>query len=143
MRCSVFVSLRRAVPCPDCLASAEWVGVQVLVGGSLRWDVEVVCPVCGFAVAECGGEPDDDVREQLLAEHGGAVLQLRAPAHRGAVLRVLRAVLGGGLGESKDALERVWGGTYSGTLPEIELLASRLREAGIDALAQAARRGSG
>ncbi|WP_234441701.1 hypothetical protein [Streptomyces sp. WM6386] len=109
--------------------------MQALVGDSLRWDVEVTCAACRFAVADCGGELSDDVREQLLAEHGATVLRLRAPAHRVTVLRVLRAALGLELGAAKDVLEQVWGGAYAGTTPEVELLARRLREAGVDAVA--------
>ncbi|WP_240983082.1 hypothetical protein [Streptomyces sp. S3(2020)] len=132
-------SLRRTTPCPDCRSAADWVGVQALVGDSLRWDVEVTCPACGFAVADCEGELSDDVREELLAEHGGAVLRLRATAHRVTVLRVLRAALGLELGDAKGVLEQVWGGTYTGTGPEVELLARRLREAGVDAVASRGR----
>ncbi|MEV7891954.1 hypothetical protein ACWD3I_01520 [Streptomyces sp. NPDC002817] len=130
-----YAILRRTTPCPECRSPADWVGVQALVGDSLRWDVEVTCPACLFAVADCGGDLSDDVREQLLAEHGAAVLRLRAPAHRGTVLRVLRAALGLELVDAKGALEQVWGGAYVGTQPEVELLARRLREAGVDAVA--------
>lgn len=130
-----YASLRRTTPCPDCRSPADWVGVQVLVGDSLRWDVEVACRGCGFAVAECGGELSGEVREELLAEQGGAVLRLRAPAHRVTVLRVLRVALGLELGAAKGVLEQVWGGTYAGTGPEVEFLARRLREAGVDAVA--------
>ncbi|MCX5333933.1 hypothetical protein [Streptomyces sp. NBC_00140] len=132
-----YASLRRTTPCPECRSPADWVGVQALVGDSLRWDVEVACPACRFAVADCGGELSDDVREQLLAEHGAAVLCLRAPAHRVTVLRVLRAALGLELAAVKDVLEQVWGGAYVGTPPEVELLARRLRAAGVDAVASA------
>lgn len=132
---SVYASLRRTAPCPECRSPADWVGVQALVGDSLRWDVEVTCRACRFAVADCGGELSEDVRGQLLAEHGAAVLRLRPPAHRVAVLRVLRAALRLELGAAKDVLEQVWGGTYTGTPPEMELLARRLREAGVDAVA--------
>ncbi|MEU5885930.1 hypothetical protein ABZ835_03715 [Streptomyces sp. NPDC047461] len=135
MSVSMYASLRRTTPCPECRSPADWVGVQALVGDSLRWDVEVTCRACRFAVADCGGELSEDVREQLLAEHGAAVLRLRAPAHRVTVLRVLRAALRLELGAAKDVLERVWGGTYTGTPPEMELLARRLREAGVDAVA--------
>ena len=132
---SVYASLRRTTPCPECRSPADWVGVQALVGDSLRWDVEVTCRACRFAVADCGGELSEDVRGQLLAEHGAAVLRLRAPAHQVAVLRVLRAALRLELGAAKDVSEQVWGGTCTGTPPEMELLARRLREAGVDAVA--------
>ncbi|WP_329338959.1 hypothetical protein OG866_28250 [Streptomyces sp. NBC_00663] len=141
----MFLSLTRPTPCPDCRTPADWVGVQVLVGDALRWDVEVACGSCGFAVAECGGELSDGVRESLLAEHGAAVLHFTTPPRRLAVLRVLRESAGVGIAEAKEALERVLAGEYSGTPPEMELLARRLRAVGVDVVvsAQAARRCSG
>ncbi|WP_328786643.1 MULTISPECIES: hypothetical protein [unclassified Streptomyces] len=48
-------------------------------------------------------------------------------------MRVLRAELGIGLDGLRAALEQVLTGQYSGTLPEMELLARKLRAAGIEA----------
>ncbi|NUO43372.1 MAG: hypothetical protein HOV82_15185 [Streptomyces sp.] len=120
-------------------------GVQALVGDALRWDVEVGCGSCGFAVAECGGGLSDDVRALLLAEHGGAVLRFPVPPRRVVVLRVLRKSAGVGIAEAKELLERILAGEYVGTGPEMELLARRLRAFGVEVFVagQAARRCSG
>ncbi|WP_229895842.1 hypothetical protein [Streptomyces cinerochromogenes] len=128
------------VPCPDCAAPAEWHGVQVLLDDdALRWDTEMVCRVCGSATAVCGAGVPGGMRERLLAEHGRAELRLGPSADRVAVMRVLRRTLGIGLGEARAVLER----GYGGTLPETELLARRLREAGVDAVAVRGAAGSG
>ena len=125
-------SVSDSVPCPDCGASAERHGVQVLLDDdSLRWDTEVVCRGCGSAMAVCGTEVPGGMRELLPAEHGRAELRLGPSTDRGAVMRVLRRTLGLGLGEARDVREQ----GYGGTLPETELLARRLRDAGVDAVA--------
>ncbi|MEI5136931.1 hypothetical protein RB199_37905 [Streptomyces libani] len=51
------------------------------------------------------------------------------------VMRVLRAELGLGLTEVKSVAGQVLEGAYSGTLPEVEYLARKLRGAGVDAVA--------
>ncbi|MFF4039023.1 hypothetical protein [Streptomyces sp. NPDC001816] len=50
-------------------------------------------------------------------------------------MRVLRERLGVGLTEVRALVEQVVAGEYGGTLPETELLARRLRAAGVDAVA--------
>ncbi len=52
-----------------------------------------------------------------------------------AMMQVLRAELGIDLVNAKAVLRRVLSGDYAGTLPEMELLALKLRAAGIAALA--------
>ncbi|WP_432153965.1 hypothetical protein [Streptomyces tricolor] len=123
-----------SVPCPDCGAPAEWHGVQVLLGDdSLRWDTETVCGECGSATAACGTELPGEMRERLLAEHGATELRLGSSVDRVAVMRVLRRSLGLGLGEARAVRDR----GYGGTLPEVELLARRLRVVGVGAVAVA------
>ncbi|MEU0989927.1 hypothetical protein [Streptomyces sp. NPDC005953] len=56
-------------------------------------------------------------------------------ASNATVMRVLRAELGIGLDGVKAVLGQVLSGQYSGTLPEMELLARKLRASGIDAVA--------
>lgn len=130
----VFASLTYSAACRDCGAQSECHGVQALVGDTLRWDVESVCPACGSAVAECGGELPSDLRERILAEHGTAWLRVTATAgQRVAVLRVLRAELALDLTAARAALNRVLAGDHAGTLPEVELLARRLRGVGVAA----------
>lgn len=50
-------------------------------------------------------------------------------------MRVLRAELGVGLDGVRAVLEQVLTGQYSGTLPEMEFLARKLRAAGVEAAA--------
>ncbi|WP_405778694.1 hypothetical protein [Streptomyces sp. NBC_00859] len=135
MEQSVFESIEYSAECPDCGADLECVGVQALVRGSLRWDTDSMCPACGFAVAACGGALPCELRERLLAEHGRARLQVFPPAGTAAAMRVLRAELGVGLTEVKAVLGEVMAGAHSGTMPEMESLARKLRAAGIDAAA--------
>lgn len=128
-------SIRYSAACQGCGVEAEWCGVQALVGEELRWDVESTCPTCGFALAVCGGDLPDEMRGRLLSEHGRAKLQVTPPAKNAAIMRVLRAELGIGLDGVRAVLEQVLTGQYSGTLPEVELLARKLRAAGIEAAA--------
>ncbi|MFJ8301703.1 hypothetical protein ACIQ9R_38185 [Streptomyces sp. NPDC094447] len=126
-------SIRDSAVCQGCGAEAEWCGFQALVGEALRWDVESACPACGLAVAVCGGDLPEELRGRLLSEHGRARLQVTPPARNAAIMRVLRAELGIGLDGVRAVLDQVLTGQYSGTLPEMELLAWRLRASGIEA----------
>ncbi|WP_328663892.1 hypothetical protein [Streptomyces sp. NBC_00328] len=104
--------------------------------GRLRWDVESTCFACGFAVAVCDGALPSERRDQMLSEHGLARLQVSSPpAKNVAIMRVLRSELGIDLMNAKAVLRRVLDGDCSGTLPEMERLARRLRESGIAAAA--------
>ncbi|MFG3257000.1 hypothetical protein [Streptomyces sp. NPDC048172] len=85
----------------------------------------------------------EGLRERLLIEHGPVTLRIGLPVNNTVLLRVLRTELGLSLVEIKSARERVLAGGYSGTLPEIEHLARRLRAAGIDATASRAGNGPG
>lgn len=132
---TVFESIRYSAECQDCGAELECWGVQVLVHGSLRWDTESRCPACGFAIADCGGDLPSELRGRLLSEQGPARLQVDPSARNAAIMRVLRAELGVGLSEVKTLLREVLAGTHSGTMPEMEFLARKLRESGVDAVA--------
>ncbi|MEV6684814.1 hypothetical protein AB0N28_05670 [Streptomyces sp. NPDC051130] len=132
----VFESVRYSEVCQDCAAELECWGVQALVNGRLRWDVESTCSSCGFAVAVCGGVVPTERRDQMLSEHGPASLQVSTPPATGtAIMRVLRAELGVDLMNARAVLRQVLDGDYSGTLPEIEYLARALRKSGIPAAA--------
>lgn len=136
MEQSVFESVRYSAMCQDCGAELECCGVQALVDGRLRWDVESTCSACGFAVAVCDGDLPSERRDQLLSEHGPARLQVINQSAKSVVMmRVLRAALGIDLLTAKAVLRRVVSGDYSGTLPEMELLARKLRACGVAALA--------
>ncbi|MEU4087753.1 hypothetical protein [Streptomyces aureus] len=75
-------------------------------------------------------------REQMLAEHGPARLEVSSPPTQSvAIMRVLRSELGVDLAGAKVLVRRVLNGDYSGTLPEMERLARKLRASGISAVA--------
>lgn len=132
----VFESVRYSAVCQDCGAELECWGVQALVDGRLRWDVESSCSACGFSAAACGSDMPAEQRDQMLSEHGPATLQVsRPPARSVAIMRVLRAELGIDLMNAKTVLRRVLDGDHEGTLPEMERLARALRESGIAAAA--------
>ncbi|MFJ3876802.1 hypothetical protein ACIPW5_05020 [Streptomyces sp. NPDC090077] len=140
MEQAVFESITYAAECGDCGAEVEWCGVQVLDDRSLRWDTEFGCTACGAAMFVCKGELPAELRGRLLAEHGPALLRVDPSARNAAVMRVLRAELGIGLDEVRTVLGGIRAGSHSGTLPEMELLARRLRAAGIDAVAERPQR---
>ncbi|MEV5102102.1 hypothetical protein ACFQ7G_07110 [Streptomyces massasporeus] len=72
----------------------------------------------------------------MLSEHGPARLQVSSPsANDVAIMRVLRAELGIDLMSAKAELRRVVNGDCSGTLPEMERAARKLREPGVAAAA--------
>jgi hypothetical protein len=130
----VVESIKYLAVCRDCGAWLECCGVQALVGSSLRWDVEATCSACGFAVAVCDDVLSADLRDQMLSEHGPARLRVTSPQGRSiAIMWVLRAELGLGPAGARTALGHVLPGEFSGTLSEMELLARKLREAGISA----------
>lgn len=131
-------SIRYSAMCQGCGAEAEWCGVQALVGEALRWDVELTCPDCGFALAVCGGDLPEELRGRLLSEQGRARLRVAPPMRNAAIMRVLRAELGIGLDGVRAVLEQILAGQYSGTMPEMELLARKLRASGIEAAASRA-----
>lgn len=131
----VIDSVRYSAGCQDCGAELECWGVQALVNGSLRWDTESVCPACGSALFACDGDLPAELRDRLLAECGSAHLRVAPSARNAAIMRVLRAELGVGLADVKSLLSEVVAGAHSGTMPEMEFLARKLRASGIDAVA--------
>ncbi|GHE42572.1 hypothetical protein GCM10018785_10220 [Streptomyces longispororuber] len=135
MEQAVVESVRYSAVCQDCGAELECWGTQALVDGRLRWDVESTCSACGCAVAVCGGDVPAERRKQMLSEHGPARLRVSSPAKGVAIMRVLRAELGIDLTSAKAVVRRVVNGDYSGTLPEMERVARKLRESGITAVA--------
>lgn len=90
-------SIRYSAVCQGCGAEAEWRGIQAVMGEALRWDAESTCPACGFALAVCGGDLPEELRDRLLSEHGRARLRVAPPTKNAAIMRVLRAELGIGL----------------------------------------------
>ncbi|WP_326675196.1 hypothetical protein [Streptomyces sp. NBC_01237] len=135
MEQTVFESIGYSAECQDCGEELECWGVQALVDGFLRWDTESMCSACGFAVAACGGDLPAELRGRLLSERGPARLGVDPSARNAAIMRVLRAALGLGLADVRSVLNEVLEGAHSGTMPEMEFLARRLRASGIDAVA--------
>lgn len=131
----VFASIKYSAGCPGCGAELECWGVQALVNGSLRWDTESRRSACRFAEAACGDDPPAELRSRLLSERGSARLQVDPSARSAAIMRVLRAEIGMGLADIRSVLSEVVTGGCSGTLPEMEFLARKLRASGIDAVA--------
>ncbi|MFQ6199473.1 hypothetical protein [Streptomyces sp. NPDC000405] len=128
MEQDIFESVRYSAMCQDCGDELECCGVQALQDSRLRWDVESTCSACGFTIAMHGRDLPSERREQILTEHGPATLRVLSPTAKSAVImRVLRA-------ELESVLRRVLSGDFSGTLPEMELLARKLRASGIPAL---------
>jgi len=129
--------------CGVCGARTKYVGTQTLVDGRLRWDVEWSCAACGSMAAACGGDMPAARREQMLAEYGPTRLRIGgavAAADRLAVLRVLRKALGLDPTGAKAKLRAVVDGDVTGTRPEVERLARRLRDAGVAAEAAPPRK---
>lgn len=120
--------------CEVCGAMAECVGGEGLVGGQVHWDITRSCAVCGMYIA-CGrSDVPGDLRERLLAEHGPARLQLRDPSTSAVVvMKVMRSELGLDPIQAKAMVQRIRAGTHTGTLTEMEFLAHRLRQAGVQA----------
>lgn len=135
MESPVFAAIGFSADCPDCGAESECWGTQALVDGRLRWDTESVCPACEFTVLVCGDDVPAGMRERILSEHGPARLQVGPVLGNVVIMRVLRTALGMDLAHAWAALHTVLAGEWSGTLPETEFLARRLRAAGIDAVA--------
>ncbi|MFD6279002.1 hypothetical protein ACFWFI_26065 [Streptomyces sp. NPDC060209] len=76
-----------------------------------------------------------ELRRRLLRDYGPALLHVDPLAGNTAIMRVLRAESGVDLVNVRAVLRTVLSGGHSGTLPEMEFLARKLRAAGIDAAA--------
>ncbi|MFJ6791987.1 hypothetical protein [Streptomyces angustmyceticus] len=75
------------------------------------------------------------MRDRLHADNDPATLRVPDPsAVRVTARRVLRAELGVGLAEAKAVVDHVLAGACSGTMPEVEYLARKLRGAGVGAV---------
>ncbi len=131
----VYASVEYPAVCQGCGGRLECQGIQALVDGSLRWDVECACRTCGSSLAACGGDLPDELRDRILDEQSPVRLLVDPPTGNVAIMRVLRAELGIDLTDARAVLDRILAGDYSGTLPEVEFLARRLRTAGIAAAA--------
>ncbi|MFI1097891.1 hypothetical protein [Streptomyces sp. NPDC020917] len=132
----VIESVRYTEPCGACGARMKCVGTQTLVDGRLRWDVEWSCVSCGSIAAACGGDMPAARRKQMLAAYGPTRLRvdgLVTAGDRVVALRVLRKALDLDLTGAKAKLSAVLAGDVTGTRPEVEWLARRLRGAGVAA----------
>lgn len=86
-------------------------------------------------MAACGGVLPSELRGRLLSEGGRALLKVDPSARNAVIMRVLRVELGLDLASVRSVLTKVVTGVYSGTMPEVELLARKLWASGIDAVA--------
>ncbi|GAA3934956.1 hypothetical protein GCM10022244_49130 [Streptomyces gulbargensis] len=106
--------------------------------GLLRWSVEAGCEGCGDGWCEQGTGPKtpEDVRQALLRAHGAACLRLVPDgAPQGVrVLLALREEGGLSLADARPTAERLMAGGLVGTSVEMEVLATRLRRRGLEAV---------
>ncbi|GAA4880275.1 hypothetical protein [Kitasatospora terrestris] len=124
--------------CERCGAAMRCEGGQALVRDRLEWGIEYRC-ACGAATMVCGdgfGEEPPGLRARLLAE-GGRGRLLLAGGSRVAALAEVRTLFGLGLGAAGAALTALVAGTYGATVPEVALLARRLRGRGVEAEVEA------
>ncbi|MEU5902431.1 MULTISPECIES: hypothetical protein [unclassified Streptomyces] len=137
MQQTVYESITYSAPCPDCAAELKCTGSHALVGDRLQWDVASTCSACGCRLLACGDDLPRQRRDQILAAYGPAKLRVSGPPTKNvAVMRVLRAEFDDmDLVTAKTLLLRLLSGDCTGTLPEMELLARKLRAAGVTAVA--------
>lgn len=121
-------------PCPACGGTLEVASTQVLLpDGTLRWDVTRSCPQCGSVTHEGGPGPmPDELRQSLLRANGPTSLRIPAPVGV-SVMRVLRTTFDLSLPQAKQMAERAGREGLTGTRPEMEQLAERLRAIGVKA----------
>ncbi|MYR11092.1 hypothetical protein G3I48_03405 [Streptomyces griseus] len=132
MKCA---TVHWSTTCDGCGAATRCSGTQAVVDDRLRWDEEHQCSRCGETTLVCDGTLPEPLRGRMLAEHGVFRLSVPdRPVRSLPALRVLRSHGGRTLAEARAALELILDGGHLGTGPEIELLASELRAAGIAAV---------
>jgi hypothetical protein len=123
-------------PCPSCGRPTSHDVVEFLVQHRLEWSVSVRCE-CGHTSVACGSDDSPElIRQALVEAHGWSRIAPVTPLPSlAAVMRVLRQ---GELGqmtlaEAKERAGRLLAGEQRGTRVELELLAERLRAAGVAA----------
>ncbi|MDP9794721.1 hypothetical protein J2S43_003233 [Catenuloplanes nepalensis] len=126
--------------CPECGAEESRDVWDQVVGGRLAWGVSGRCPADPehSAWESCGwDETPPDIRGELLERHGEHRLRV-TPRPGWSRMRLLRALRGEDtpLAEVKDLASRVLAGEITGTEGEMDLLAHRIRPAGLDDAAE-------
>ncbi|MFI9504607.1 hypothetical protein [Nocardia sp. NPDC052566] len=118
--------------CIECGSLMEATVVEVLTGGTHRWDLEGDCGLCGCRWNECGYEtPLAGMRAAILAANGPTTLQLvGGDVTPAAVMRALRTVRSLTVAEARDLAEVLGGRGLEGTRVEMEVLAVPLRAVG-------------
>ena len=103
--------------------------------GRLEWTVSTRCPVCANATEECGrGDSPELIRQALVDAHGWSRIVPGQPAPSPvAVMKVLREAGSGPitLADARERAAQLLTGGHRGTRVELELLAQRLRDAGV------------
>jgi hypothetical protein len=130
-----------ACPCGVCGASAVCEVGERIVHGRLQWTISSRCRACGDETEEIGWDDSPaKVRNALLDTHGPVRIRLEPPPEDlASVMKVLRQRGKVAIGEAKAQAQRLAAGELVGTLVEMELLAERLREAGIGAATERIR----
>jgi hypothetical protein len=121
--------------CPLCGAEELRETWDQVVDGRLQWSVQSRCPTCPDSVTvSCGRGPlMPDTRAEILRQRGEFRLRVTARAgwSRMELLRALRKD-GAGMNEVRALADRVLASRVTGTEGELELLADRIRPAGLD-----------
>lgn len=107
---------------------------QFIDRGELWWDAEFSCDSCGTYLCEHAGPgtAPDDVREALLVAHGPATLRLVHPVPSFLpALKVFREVSAVSLTQARELVDELSRDGVAGTLPEMELLRTRLQLRGV------------
>jgi hypothetical protein len=122
--------------CASCSGPTSAKTYQLIVGKRLQWVLFHECPD-GDEEEFGWDETPPQLRQAILEQCGTYRLRLtQEPGSRKvAVLKVLRDT-GRSLSEASAALTELLGPGIAGTDVELQLLADRLREAGVEAVAQ-------
>ena len=109
---------------------------QFIDRDQLWWGIEGTCLSCPIAWCEqdSGCKTPEEIRQVLMEEHGPARLRLAEPKVRPVtVLRALREIRGLPLAEAQSMAGQLRATGLTGTLVEMELIASRLRHHSVGA----------
>ncbi|MFD3553467.1 hypothetical protein ACFWWA_15305 [Streptomyces goshikiensis] len=118
-------------PCETCGGVLMRDTGQFIDRGRLWWGTEGTCLSCPVAWChqDFGDATPEEIRQALLAEHGPARLRLKEPeASAVPVLRALREAHGLSLAQARAMTDKLKTTGLMGTLVEMELVASRLRQ---------------
>ncbi|GGV44075.1 hypothetical protein GCM10010495_72140 [Kitasatospora herbaricolor] len=107
---------------------------QFVLHDELWWDSEFSCAACGSYCCEHAGPgtAPDHVRQALLAAHGPAGLRLTGPLTAPvAAMKAFRETMSVSLLRARELVAELSQDGFTGTVPEMEHLASLLRRRGV------------